>query len=129
MIMQNLVQFTYTWLFLFFTNFLLEIDENCFLVIFWILNFSDITCTYLRQFCFLWWFPDMYIHILIANSAEKVQIWSHLLKKSLIENFIFCVVKRMTFVKLPLLDQSLANATALQSVFLMLSILLSELNA
>ena len=28
---------------------------------------------------------------------RKLQIWSHLLKKSIIENFIFCVAKTRTF--------------------------------
>ena len=31
---------------------------------------------------------------------RKVQIWSHLLKKSLIENFIFCAVLKLYFLEL-----------------------------
>ena len=35
---------------------------------------------------------------------RKLLIWSHLLKKSLMENFIFCAVKDTIVAKLPIID-------------------------
>ena len=32
-------------------------------------------------------------------NPQEMRIWSHLLKKSLLENFIFCAVKVMTYYK------------------------------
>ena len=34
---------------------------------------------------------------IFPNTAHKMKIWLHLLKKSLIENIIFCAVKRNGF--------------------------------
>ena len=62
-------------------------------------------------FCYLWWEPTVtWLSIYMGYPAQKMkfaikylfskydqicrklQIWSHLLKKSLIENFTFCAV-------------------------------------
>ena len=45
------------------------------------------------------WFTNLkqaltYLHLL------KHAVWSHLLKKSLIENFIFCAIQAGSFIKL-----------------------------
>ena len=41
-----------------------------------------------------WSFP---LRISLVNVTGKLRIWSHLLKKSLMENFIFCAEKPVSF--------------------------------
>ena len=40
---------------------------------------------------------------------RKLQIWSHLLKKSLMENFIFCVVMISTIINVCLVTKEFKN--------------------
>ena len=43
-----------------------------------------------------WSFPLGISSVNVTKSAEKLRIWSHLLKKSVIENFDFCAVSAKT---------------------------------
>ena len=35
---------------------------------------------------------SMDLHFILSNTAQKMKFWSHLLKKSLMESFVFCAV-------------------------------------
>ena len=49
-------------------------------------------------FCLLYFPPKRLLKSYVAKIRRKLRIWSHLLKKSLIENFIFCVVNGLALI-------------------------------
>ena len=85
--------------------------------------------TYLNGFCCFkyctkkWSFP---LRIKCDKICRKLRIWSHLLKKSLTENFIFCAVKLMkvhmlSFVTTPLFKKCVSIKCTYDRVVLTLS--------